>query len=85
MNFWLIKFKQNVSDKSDDVYPKKTIYQIAFSLKRHLYVEELTWILTFTGKFEETFYFRPTTTEFKFEKETLIIHKLNSISLPWWK
>lgn len=38
MNFWLIKFVQEVADKDGDPYPEKTIYQIVCSLRR--YVDE---------------------------------------------
>lgn len=35
MNFWLIKFVQEVADMDGDPYPEKTIYQIVCSLRRY--------------------------------------------------
>ena len=36
MNFWLIKFIQELTDKDGDAYPEKTIYQIVCSIRRYL-------------------------------------------------
>ncbi|CAB3980436.1 Hypothetical predicted protein [Paramuricea clavata] len=36
LNFWLIKFVQEVCDKDGKPYPGRTVYQIIRSLKRHL-------------------------------------------------
>ncbi|CAB3980754.1 zinc finger MYM-type 3-like [Paramuricea clavata] len=36
LNFWLIKFVQEVCDKDGKPYPGRTVYQIICSLKRHL-------------------------------------------------
>ena len=52
MNFWLIKFVQELSDNDGDPYPEKTIYQTVCSLRRKDMEEwKLTyWILRITGK-----------------------------------
>ena len=36
LNFWLIKFVQELCDKDGKPYPGRTVYQIVCSLKRHL-------------------------------------------------
>ena len=36
MNFWLIKFIQELTDKDGDVYPEKNIYQIVCSIRCYL-------------------------------------------------
>ena len=36
MNFWLIKFIQELTDKDGDAYPEKNIYQIVCSIRRYL-------------------------------------------------
>ncbi|CAB4034352.1 Hypothetical predicted protein [Paramuricea clavata] len=36
LNFWLIKFVQEVCEKDGKLYPGRTVYQIICSLKRHL-------------------------------------------------
>ena len=36
LNFWLIKFVQEVCDKDGEPYPGRTVYQIICSLKQHL-------------------------------------------------
>ncbi|CAB4043927.1 Hypothetical predicted protein, partial [Paramuricea clavata] len=36
LNFWLIKFVQEVCEKDGKLYPRRTVYQIICSLKRHL-------------------------------------------------
>ena len=36
LNFWLIKFVQEVCEKDGKPYPGRTVYQIICSLKRHL-------------------------------------------------
>ncbi len=36
LNFWLIKFVQEVCDKDGKPYPERIVYQIICSLKRHL-------------------------------------------------
>ena len=36
LNFWLIKFVQEVCDKDGEPYPGRTVYQIICLLKRHL-------------------------------------------------
>ncbi len=36
LNFWLIKFVQEVCDKDGKPYAERAVYQIICSLKRHL-------------------------------------------------
>ena len=36
MNFWLIKFIQELTDKDGDAYPEKNLYQIVCSIRRYL-------------------------------------------------
>lgn len=36
LNFWMVKFVQEVCDKDGDHYPGNTLYQIVCSIKRYL-------------------------------------------------
>ena len=36
MNFWLINFIQELTDKDGDMYSEKNIYQVGCSIRRYL-------------------------------------------------